>query len=252
MRVIRLAVFLALSVFAALAVAAEGVTVFAAASLTNAFEEIGRAYKEQGGTVKFSFASSSTLAKQIEQGAPADIFASADEQWMDYLAQKGAMETYTRASKLGNTLVLIAAPGGVGSIDIKPSFDLAGALKDGRLAVGDPAHVPAGKYAEQALRNLNVWTIAEPKLARADNVRAAMALVERGEAPLGIVYGTDAGVSDKVKVVGVFPATSHPTISYPFAITANRNTPEVVRFFHFLSSPQAQAIYKKYGFSYRP
>lgn len=234
-------------------VLAQDVTVFAAASLTNALEEIGKAYAAQGGKVKFSFASSSTLAKQIEQGAPADIFISADEQWMDYLAQKGGIETYTRASKLGNTLVLITpASGGVGPVDIKPGFDLAGLLEDGRLATGDPAHVPVGKYAEQALRNLNVWTTAEPKLARADNVRAAMALVERGEAPLGIVYGTDAGVSGKVKIVGVFPAGSHPAISYPFAITTNRNMPEVVHFFQFLSGSQAQAIYRKYGFSYRP
>jgi molybdate transport system substrate-binding protein len=247
----QILVFFALGFFAWPAFA-QDVTVFAAASLTNALEEVGKAYKAQGGAVKFSFASSSTLAKQIEQGAPADIYISADEQWMDYLAQKRAIETDTRASKLGNTLVLIAPADSVQRIDIKPGFDLAGALKDGRLAVGDPAHVPAGKYAEQALRNLNVWSVAEPKLARADNVRTALALVERGEAPLGIVYGTDAEVSDKVKIVGVFPSGSHPAISYPFAITAGRNTPEVLRFFQFLSGPQARAVYQKYGFSYRP
>jgi molybdate transport system substrate-binding protein len=232
--------------------AAQDVTVFAAASLTNVFEQVGKLYRERGGApVKFSFAASSTLAKQIESGAGADIFASADEQWMDYLAQRGQIEPATRRSRLGNTLVLITPLDQKRTVDIRPGFDLAGMIGDGRLATGDPAHVPVGRYAEQALTSLGVWSAVAPRLARTDNVRAALLLVERGEAPFGIVYGTDAAASRKVHVAGVFPADSHAPVTYPFAILARRDLPEVRRFYEFLLGPEAQAVYRAAGFSIR-
>jgi molybdate transport system substrate-binding protein len=228
---------------------AQDVTVFAAASLTNAFEEIAKAYRARGGgPVKFSFASSSTLAKQIESGAPADIFASADEQWMDYLAERKLIEAATRVSRLGNALVLITPPGDKRTVDIKPGFALTAMIGDGKLATGDPAHVPVGRYAEQALTKLGVWAAVSPKIARADNVRAALAFVERGEAPFGIVYSTDAMASGKVNVAGKFPADSHTPISYPFAILAQRDRPEVRKFFAFLGEREAEAVYRKAGF----
>jgi molybdate transport system substrate-binding protein len=242
-----LAIALALSAGAA---TAQDVTVFAAASLTNVLEQIGKRYREEGGTpVKFSFAASSTLAKQIESGAEADIFASADEQWMDYLAQRGLIVEGTRASRLGNTLVLITPSSQPRSVDIKPGFDLAGLIGDGRLATGDPAHVPVGRYAEQALTKLGVWPAVAPKLARTESVRAALALVERGEAPFGIVYGTDAAVSPKVHVAGTFPADTHTPITYPIAIIAKRDRPEVRRFLQYLNGPEAGAVFRAAGFS---
>lgn len=229
---------------------AQEVTVFAAASLTNAFEEIAKAYRAKGGgAVKFSFASSSTLAKQIESGASADIFASADEQWMDYLAERKLIEPATRSSRLGNTLVLITPAGDRRPVDIKPGFDLAGMIGNGKLATGDPAHVPVGRYAQQALTKLGIWDAVAPKIARTDNVRAALLLVERGEAPFGIVYRTDAAASGKVNIAGTFPADSHPPVSYPFAILARRDRPEVKRFFEYLYGPEAQAAYRRAGFS---
>jgi len=231
---------------------AQDVTVFAAASLTNVFEEIGKSYRARGGTpVRFSFAASSTLAKQIESGASADIFASADEEWMDYLANRNLIEVATRVSRLGNTLVLVTPPGDKRTVEIKPGFDLAGMIGDGKLATGDPAHVPVGRYAEQALTKLGVWNAVAPKIARADNVRSALLFVERGEAPFGIVYRTDAAVSGKVNVAGTFPADSHAPISYPFAIVAKRDRPEVRKFFAFLGGPEAEAIYRKAGFSFK-
>jgi molybdate transport system substrate-binding protein len=230
--------------------AAQDVTVFAAASLTNAFEDVAKVYREKGGRpVKFSFASSSTLAKQIEGGAPADVFASADEQWMDYLAQRNLIETATRQSRLGNTLVLVTPLDQKRSVEIRHGFDLAGMIGSGRLATGDPAHVPVGRYAEQALTRLGVWAAVAPKLARTDNVRAAVLLVERGEAPFGIVYATDAAASGKVHVAGTFPANSHTPVTYPIAIVAKRDRPEVRRFLDFLGGPEAQAIYRRAGFS---
>jgi len=230
--------------------AAQDVTVFAAASLTNVFEDIAKAYRAKGGgPVKFSFAASSTLAKQIESGASADIFASADEDWMNYLAERKLIEPATRSSRLGNTLVLIVPASDKKTIDIKPGFDLAGMIGNGKLVTGDPAHVPVGRYAQQALTKLGVWDAVAPKIARTDNVRAALLLVERGEAPFGIVYATDAATSAKVYVAGTFPADSHEPISYPFAILAKRDRPEVKSFFEFLFGPEAQAIYRKAGFT---
>lgn len=251
-RVIRRAsVALALSLAAAVATAQE-VTVFAAASLTNAFEEIAKTYRAKGGgAVKFSFAASSTLAKQIESGASADIFASADEEWLDYLAARKLIEPATRASRLGNTLVLITPAGDKRTVDIKPGFDLAGMIGSGKLVTGDPAHVPVGRYAQQALTKLGVWDAVAPKVARTDNVRAALLLVERGEAPFGIVYDTDVAASGKVNVAGTFPADSHSPVSYPFAILARRDRPEVKSFFDFLYSPEAQAVYRRAGFSFK-
>jgi molybdate transport system substrate-binding protein len=248
---VRALVVLALLVGATRALA-QDVTVFAAASLTNALEDVAKRYRASGGTpVRFSFASSSTLAKQIENGAGADIFASADEQWMDYLSQRKLIEPATRASHLGNTLVLVTPRDDRRTVQIKPGFDLAGMIGNGKLATGDPAHVPVGHYAEQALTKLGIWNAVAPKIARTDNVRAALLLVERGEAPFGIVYGTDAAASGgKVNVVGTFPADSHDPVSYPFAIVAKRDRPEVRKFFAFLSGPHAEAIYRRAGFSF--
>lgn len=248
-RLSRAVAVLALA-FTAATAAAQDVTVFAAASLTNVFEEIAKAYRAKGGgAVKFSFASSSTLAKQIENGAAADIFASADEQWMDYLAERKLIEPATRSSRLSNTLVLITPASDKRPVDIKPGFDLAGMIGNGKLATGDPAHVPVGRYAQQALTKLGIWDAVAPKIARTDNVRAALLLVERGEAPFGIVYGTDAAASGKVNVAGTFPADSHAPVSYPFAILAKRDRPEVKSFFEFLYGSEAQAVYRKAGFS---
>ena len=227
-------------------------TMLAAASLTNALEELGAQYQaETGKTVVFSFASSSALAKQIEAGSPAQIFASADEKWMDYLAERQLIEDDTRVSPIGNSLVLIVpADSPVTEVTIDSSFDLAALLgTDGRLSVGDPDHVPAGGYAKEALELLGLWATAEPRLARAEDVRAALVLVERGEAPAGIVYATDAAVSDQVRVVGTFPADSHKPITYPFAIVAGQNSEDAVTFFGYVTGPTGLATFEKYGFT---
>ncbi|MEX1109477.1 MAG: molybdate ABC transporter substrate-binding protein [Dongiaceae bacterium] len=227
-------------------------TVLAAASLTNALEEIGTQYAaETGKTLQFSFASSSVLAKQIEAGAPAQIFASADQKWMDYLAERNLIEADTRVSPIGNSLVLIVpADSAAGDIAIDASTDLTSLLgADGRLSVGDPDHVPAGIYAKEALESLGLWAITEPRLARAEDVRAALVLVERGEAPLGIVYATDAAVSDKVRVIGAFPADLHTPITYPFAILAGQNGEDADAFFRYVTGPEGLATFQKYGFS---
>jgi molybdate transport system substrate-binding protein len=193
----------------------ETVTVFAAASLTDALSELGRRYEQAHPDVRvrFSFAASSAVARQIEAGAPADIFASANEEWMDYLAARELIVPDSRRVPIGNSLVLIAPlDAAIGAVAVDRHVDLAGLLGEGRLAVGDPAYVPAGAYAEKALAFLGVWDAVAPRLARAESVRAAMALVARGEAPLGIVYATDAAIDAKVKVVGRFPPASHPPI----------------------------------------
>ncbi|MBH1928163.1 molybdate ABC transporter substrate-binding protein [Serratia rubidaea] len=233
--------------------AADKITVFAAASLTNALQEIATQY-QQGKDVQVvsSFASSSTLARQIEQGAPADLFISADQQWMDYAIDKQQMVKDSRYTLLDNDLVLIAAKDSkLDKVAIAPQTDWQQLLNGERLAVGDPDHVPAGIYAKEALQNLKAWSQLAPKLARANNVRSAMALVERQETPLGIVYGSDALASDKVKVVGVFPAGSHKPVEYPMAIVKDHNSPTVSAFYTYLKSPQAAAVFKRYGFSPR-
>lgn len=225
-------------------------TVFAAASLTDALKQIAALWVKQGHPVpQMSFASSSTLARQIEAGAPANIFASADEKWMDYLAKKSLIVPDTRKDLLGNDLVLVEPAATVRHVNIGPGFDLLGlAGPGGRIAVGDPTHVPAGIYAEQALKNLGIWDKVQSHLAPSPDVRSALLLVERGEAPAGIVYGTDAAVSKNVKVAGVFPESSHDPVTYPFAIVRGQDTPQAQAFLAFLSSPAAHAVWVADGF----
>lgn len=227
------------------------ITVYAAASLTDAMNALGARWHEKTGeAVRFSFASSSTLARQIEAGAPAAIFASADEPWMDYLAERKLIVDATRVSPIGNRLVLIAPVASpINSVDLVPNFPLAELLGDGRLSTGDPAHVPVGRYAQEALTALGVWQVAEPRLARADNVRAALVLVERGETPLGIVYATDAKQSEAVRVVGTFPEDTHTPITYPMAIVEGQDGPAVRALFAFVTGPEAKDVFLSYGFS---
>jgi molybdate transport system substrate-binding protein len=232
------------------AVAAEKITVFGAASLTNALQDIDAAYTKRTGTaIAESFASSSTLARQIEAGAPAAVFISADTKWMDYLAKKDLIAT--QAVLLGNALALIApADAPVSPHSIDSGFDWAKLLgPNGRLATGDPDHVPAGIYAKDALQHLGAWKSLEPRLARSEDVRGALTLVERGDAPLGIVYVTDARISTKVKIVGVFPAWSHAPIIYPAAIVKGADTPPVENYYGFLRGAQARIIFARYGFA---
>ncbi|HDL7537015.1 TPA: molybdate ABC transporter substrate-binding protein [Yersinia enterocolitica] len=241
-----------LAAFSSSAMAAD-ITVFAAASLTNALQDIAVQYKkEKQVDVVASYASSSTLARQIEQGAPADLFISADQQWMDYAIDKQQMVANTRYTLLGNELVLIAPKDSkITKVAIDKKTDWRKLLEGGRLAVGDPDHVPAGIYAKESLENLGAWATLAPEMARANNVRSAMALVERAEAPLGIVYGSDAIASDKVKVVGVFPEASHKPVEYPMAIVKGHENPTVTAFYDYLKSPAAAVIFEKYGFTTR-
>ena len=227
------------------------ITVFAAASMKNAIDDIDEAFTRQTGIkVTVSYAASSALMTQIEQGAPADVFASADLDWMDYGSQKKLIKDETRANLLGNSIVLIAPKGSkLDSVAIGPGFDLAKLAGDGRIATGDVQSVPVGKYAKAALEKLGSWQAASSKFAMADNVRAALVLVSRGEAPLGIVYSTDAKVEAGVKVIGSFPADSHPPIIYPVAETVSAK-PEAARYVAFLRSQTAKTIFEKYGFSF--
>src|SRR5471032_668016 len=228
---------------------AAGVTVFAAASLTDSLKGIADAYQAKTGSkITLSFGASSTLARQIEQGAAADLFFSADTDWMDYLQKSGLIAQASRKDLLGNQLVLIAATGNALSLKIAPHFDLAGALGDGRLALADPASVPAGKYGKAALTALGVWDSVASRVAPAENVRIALQYVARGEAPLGIVYATDAKVDPIVRVVGIFPDDSHPPIIYPVALTKTASQP-ARDFLAFLEGPEARAIFVKAGFS---
>lgn len=228
---------------------AADVTVFAAASLSDAMNEIARDYqKDSGKTVVVSLAASSVLARQIEASSGADIFMSADLDWMDYLDNRGLIAHDTRANLLGNRLVLIAARDVKTNITIAPHFDLAGALKGGRLAIADPDSVPAGKYGRTALISLGAWNGVVDHLVQAENVRVALAYVARGEAPLGIVYETDARTEPNVNVVGVFPDNSHQPILYPAALTRDAK-PDARAFLAYLSSPTARAVFIKDGFS---
>lgn len=226
-------------------------TVFAAASMKNALDDVNAAYtKATGVKVASSYAASSALARQIEQGAPADVFVSADLKWMNYLAEKKAIKGDTRINLLGNKLVLIAPKDSkIGTVTIGQGFDLAKLAGDGRIATGDVKAVPAGLYAKAALEKLGAWQAAEPKLATADNVRAALLLVSRGEAPLGIVYETDAKVEPGVKIVGTFPDNSHEPIIYPVAATATAK-PDATSYLAFLRTKTAKDIFEKYGFSF--
>ena len=195
-----------------------------------------------------SFASSSALAKQIDAGAPADIFISADEPWMDDVAQHNLMKAGTRVSFLANKLVLVAPLASPRPVAIKPGFPLAKMLGDGKLAMGEVSSVPAGKYGKEALTKLGVWDTVSSHVAGADNVRSALALVERGEAPYGIVYATDAYASKGVKIVGIFPETSHAPITYPIAVLTASASPDAEGFRRFLISGSGKAIFKRYGF----
>jgi molybdate transport system substrate-binding protein len=230
-------------------VADEPVRVFAAASLKNALDEAGTVWKvEAGKVVVASYAASSALAKQIEQGAPADVFISADLDWMDYLDGKGLIRPGTRVNLLGNTLVLVAQAGSGTKLDLKPGADLAGTLAGGRLAMGDVKSVPAGKYGKAALEKLGLWSSVESNVAMTENVRAALALVARGEARLGIVYATDAKAEPEVEIAGTFLADSHPPIIYPAALTGTASNPDASAFLSFLSSSKAGEIFRSQGF----
>lgn len=230
--------------------AAESVMVFAAASLKDTLEAAARAYHAAGqGDVTFSFAATSILAKQIEYGGRADMFASADVQWMDYLAQKDLIRPTTRVNLLGNQLVLIA-PASAAISNVALTRDaIATALGTSRLATGECNTVPVGIYAKAALQSLDLWSELEPKLAQADNVRSALAFVARGEAALGIVYATDAHADATVKIVAKFPASSHDPIVYPFAITRDSHNPDAEKFLTFLQSDTARKIFEDAGFA---
>lgn len=231
--------------------AADKITVFAAASLTNALNDVAKAYEDKTGvSTTLSYASSSTLARQIAQGAPVDIYLSANEKWMDYLAEQQAIDASSRKSLLENSLVMIAPTSyPADNIEITANWNLTEALKGTRLAMGDPNHVPAGMYAKESLSNLGLWPQAEKALAAANNVRSALLLVERQEANLGLVYKTDAMVSEKVKMVGVLPADSHTPITYPVAmIKGKAEDPQVKGFYDYLMTDEAAAIFEKYGF----
>ena len=225
------------------------VTVFAAASLADVLNAIGKSYEaETGNRVAFSFAASSTLARQIEASTGADMFISADTEWMNYLDNKGLMKHETRRNLLGNHIALIATADSKTRLKIAPHFNLVGVLAGGRLSIADPDSVPAGKYARQALTSLGVWSSVAGHLASAENVRVALAYVARGEAPLGIVYSTDALSEPKVRVVDTFPDDTHAPIVYPVALTRDAS-PDAAAFLTFLSSPNAAATFTKAGFT---
>ena len=248
----RLLLGLMATAFAAGARAQAPVTVFAAASLQDALRDLARQWQARGNPApRLSFAASSALARQIEQGAPADLFLSADEAWMDYLAQRDLILPAMRTSPLGNALVLITPADQPRSLALTQGTDLLALLGPrGRLAVGDPAHVPAGRYAAAALRWMGQWEALVPRLARADNVRAALLLVERGEAPFGIVYATDAAASREVRVAGTFPPGSHPPISYPFALTRrSEGRAEARALLDFLTGADGAGTWRRYGFT---
>ncbi len=224
------------------------VLVFAAASLTDVLDELGRAFTGQSQVpVKSSLAASSVLAKQIEAGAPADVFFSADLDWMDYLEQRKLLRPGSRHVVVLNRLVLIAPVDSRVSVKIAPGFDLLQALGDGKLATGDPDSVPVGKYARAALEKFGVWDRVSGRLVRAENVRSALAFVARGEAPLGIVYRTDALAEKRVRIVDVFPPDSHPPVTYPIALTT-RAGPQAQRFVEFVTGDTAKPIFVRYGF----
>jgi molybdate transport system substrate-binding protein len=227
------------------------VTVFAAASMKNALDDIDAAYTAKTGVkIVASYAASPALAKQIEQGAPADIFASADTDWMDYATVKKTINEPTRVNLLGNTIVLIAPKDSrIDTMTIGQGFDLAGLAGDGRIATADVKSVPVGKYAKASLQKLGAWQAAEPKFAMTENVRAALALVARGEAVLGIVYSTDAKVEPGVKIVGTFPADSHPAVIYPVAATVTAKA-GAADYLAFLRSTAAKTIFEKHGFKF--
>jgi len=222
--------------------------VFAAASLTNVLDELSAAWEKNGGMpVKTSYAASSVLARQIEAGGRADVFISADQEWMDYLQSRNLVDKPTRRNLVGNRLVLIAPSDSTLQLKIAPGFDLAGALGKRRLATADPDTVPVGRYARSALVTLGVWDEVQDRLVRADNVRSAMMFVSRGEVPLGIVYATDARVDSHVRIVDTFPENSHPPITYPGAILKGASS-EAIAFLDYLTSPAARDTWRRFGF----
>lgn len=222
--------------------------VFAASSLTNVMDDLDQAFTASTGIpVKASYAASSALAKQVEAGAPADVFFSADTEWVDYLEQRNLLKPGTRRDVVANRLVLIAPRDSALRIRIAPHFDLAGALGQGKLATGDPDSVPVGKYAQAALEKLGAWDAVSSHIVRAENVRSALAFVARGEAALGIVYATDAKAENRVKVLDVFPDSTHPPITYPIALTAGASA-DAARFIAFVTSAAGSKIFRKYGF----
>lgn len=241
---------IALAALLAVPATAASVTVFAAASLKNALDDISTAWKADAGKeATISYAASSALAKQIEEGAPADVFISADVPWMDYLAERNLVKTDTVVQLLGNRLVLVAPAASDANLEIGKGFDLLGALGDGRLAMGQVDSVPAGKYGKEALTSLGVWEAVEGHVAQAENVRAALALVATGEAPFGIVYETDANSEKSVKIVGVFPEDSHAPIVYPAAVTAEAKSADAGAFMEFLRTEEAAKLFEKQGFT---
>lgn len=225
------------------------VTVFAAASLTDVLQELGNQYtRESGIPIVFSFAATSILARQIENGARAEVFFSADQEWMDYLDQRRLIDPKSRHNLLGNRLALVAGADSAIQLQIAPHFPLLAALHGERLAVADPDAVPAGRYARSALVSLGVWNDLADRLVRAENVRGALLFVARGEVPLGIVYETDALIDHKVRIVGLFPEDSHLPITYPLALTGTAGE-QARGFFEFLDGAAAAAAFKKYGFA---
>lgn len=230
--------------------AAEKVTVFAAASMKNALDAANAAWQtETGNETTVSYAASSALAKQIEGGAPADVFISADLAWMDYVAEKKLIKDDTRVNLLGNRIVLVAAKDKAQPVEIKDGFDLAGLVGDGKLAMGEVKSVPAGKYGKAALEKLGAWSAVESKVAGAESVRAALALVSRGEAPYGIVYQTDAAADPGVAIVGTFPEDSHPPIIYPVAVLTESKSAAAAAYLDFLKSDKAAAFFTEQGFT---
>jgi molybdate transport system substrate-binding protein len=225
------------------------ILVFGAASLKNALDDANAQYQHHTNRkVVVSYGASSALAKQIENAAPADVFISADLDWMDYVAERKLIKTDTRSNFLGNKLVLVAAADSKVALTIGPNFGLAAALAGGRLAMADPASVPAGKYGKAALEKLGVWSSVADKIAPAQDVRATLLLVSRGEAPLGIVYQTDAAADKGVRIVGTFPADTHPPIIYPMAVLAGSAHPDVGAYMAFLKSDEAKPAFEKQGF----
>lgn len=227
---------------------ADKVTVFAAASTTNMMDELLKIYNSKGGNANASYAGSGTLAKQIEAGAPASIFVSANQEWADYLDKKGLIEPGTRKNLVGNTLVLIGGADSKIIVDLTKNPDIVKLLDGGKLAIGSPESVPAGQYAKEAFTKLGLWEGLQKNIASVENVRVALAFVSRGEAPLGVVFGTDAAADKNVKVVAEFPSDTHGDISYPILIVKGNASGEAKKLYDFLQSDEAKEIYNKYGF----
>lgn len=251
MKLLRWIAALLVASLMATAAHAAPVTVFAAASLKNALDEVGAEYEKTGGEARFSYAASSAIARQIEQGAPADVYVSADSDWMNYLAERKLIVAASRRDLLTNRLALIAPADSKVALKVGKGMPLAKALGSGRLAVAGP-DVPAGKYAKASLTALGAWDSVSGKLVQTENVRAALQFVARGETPLGIVYDTDAKVERKVRIVGLFPDGSHPKIVYPAAVVASSKNPDAAKFLAFMRTPKAAAVFHKYGFTVLP